>query len=86
MAISVPVLSEAPFCLLVAVNLAVWTAAWKRGNDVLITLRVMESLTRSVLSELDVPACTVLPADWPARPRSCGRVGCCSCHLPWPAD
>ena len=29
-AISVPVLSEAPFCLLVAMNLAVWTAAWKR--------------------------------------------------------
>ncbi|MGO9110983.1 MAG: hypothetical protein ACLP9L_17310 [Thermoguttaceae bacterium] len=30
-AISVPVLSEAPFCLLVAVNMAIWTAAWKRG-------------------------------------------------------
>ncbi len=29
-AISVPVLSEAPFCLLVALNLAVWTAAWQR--------------------------------------------------------
>ena len=29
-AISVPVLSEAPFCLLVAVNMAIWTAAWKR--------------------------------------------------------
>ena len=29
-AISVPVLSEAPFCLLVAVNLAVWTAAYRR--------------------------------------------------------
>ena len=29
-AISVPVLSEAPFCLLVAMNLALWTAAWKR--------------------------------------------------------
>jgi 4-amino-4-deoxy-L-arabinose transferase-like glycosyltransferase len=29
-AISVPVLSEAPFCLLVAINLAIWTAAWKR--------------------------------------------------------
>ncbi len=28
-AISVPVLSEAPFCLLVAVNLAMWTAAWR---------------------------------------------------------
>ncbi len=27
--ISVPVLSEGPFCLLVAVNLALWTAAWK---------------------------------------------------------
>jgi len=28
-AISVPVLSEAPFCFLVAVNLLLWTAAWK---------------------------------------------------------
>jgi 4-amino-4-deoxy-L-arabinose transferase-like glycosyltransferase len=27
-AISVPVLSEAPFCLLVAVNMILWTAAW----------------------------------------------------------
>jgi 4-amino-4-deoxy-L-arabinose transferase-like glycosyltransferase len=31
-AISVPVLSEAPFCLLVAANLAVWTAAWRGGE------------------------------------------------------
>jgi 4-amino-4-deoxy-L-arabinose transferase-like glycosyltransferase len=31
-AISAAVLSEAPFCLLVAVNLAIWTAAWKRGT------------------------------------------------------
>jgi 4-amino-4-deoxy-L-arabinose transferase-like glycosyltransferase len=29
-AISVPVLSEAPFCLLVAVNLAIWTAAYRK--------------------------------------------------------
>ena len=29
-AISVPVLSEAPFCLLVAVNLALWTVAYRR--------------------------------------------------------
>jgi 4-amino-4-deoxy-L-arabinose transferase-like glycosyltransferase len=29
-AISVPVLSEAPFCLLVAMNIAIWTLAWKR--------------------------------------------------------
>ncbi len=29
-AISVPVFSKAPFCLLVALNLAVWTAAWQR--------------------------------------------------------
>lgn len=29
-AVSVPALSEASFCLLVAVNLATWTAVWKR--------------------------------------------------------
>ncbi len=32
-AISVPVLSEAPFCLLVAMNMAIWTAAWKRSTE-----------------------------------------------------
>ena len=31
-AVSVPVLSEAPFCLLVAMNMAIWTAAWRSGE------------------------------------------------------